>query len=142
MPPRKRPPTDHTGAKREQLEKEHAEELQRRSSEMAMAARVQAEAKDEVIDYAGTEIAVDEEAILVGDGSGEALPEAVEQPWETVGNVPAPRGSDGSVVIRVNADLEDVTIGAGNNYSFVEGGQYRVPLHVAQHLEEKGYIWH
>lgn len=45
-------------------------------------------------------------------------------------------------VIRVNTTLENVTIGAGTDYSFVEGQQYRVPTHVADYLEELGYVWH
>lgn len=45
-------------------------------------------------------------------------------------------------VIRTNTTLEDVTIGVGTNYTFIEGQQYRVPQHVADHLEELGYIWH
>lgn len=45
-------------------------------------------------------------------------------------------------VIRVNTTLEDVTIGQGNLYSFKEGEKYRVPSHVADHLEEKGLVWH
>jgi hypothetical protein len=47
-----------------------------------------------------------------------------------------------SVVVRVNSDLPQVTIGAGNLYDFEEGRQYKVPKHVADHLEEKGYVWH
>jgi hypothetical protein len=49
---------------------------------------------------------------------------------------------DQSVVVRLNDDLEQVTIGAGNEYNFVAGQQYRVPKMVADHLEEKGYVWH
>jgi hypothetical protein len=49
---------------------------------------------------------------------------------------------DQSVVVRLNEDLEQVTIGAGNEYDFVAGQQYRVPKMVADHLEEKGYIYH
>lgn len=45
-------------------------------------------------------------------------------------------------VIRVNTTLENVTIGVGTSYNFEEGKQYRVPAHVAAHLEEKGYVWH
>lgn len=134
MPQKRKPPTDHTGAKREHLEREHAEELKRRQGEMAMAARVAAET-DEVVDYGPRD---GEMEIMVADGPEDV----VEQPWETVGDVPAPRGSDGTVVIRINTNLDEVTIGAGNNYTFMEGGQYRVPIHVAEHLEEKGYVWH
>lgn len=49
---------------------------------------------------------------------------------------------DQTQVIRVNEDIEDVTIGAGNTYNFEAGRQYRVPKAVADHLEEKGYVWH
>lgn len=44
--------------------------------------------------------------------------------------------------LRVNTDLENVTIGWGNNYSFFVGQKYKVPQHVYDHLEEKGYVWH
>lgn len=49
---------------------------------------------------------------------------------------------EATAIIRVNEDLDNVTIGAGNHYSFEMGVRYRVPLHVALHLEEKGYVWH
>jgi hypothetical protein len=51
-------------------------------------------------------------------------------------------GDEGRVTIRVNEDLEKVTIGAGNHYDFEAGRRYSVPKHVADHLEEKGYVWH
>jgi hypothetical protein len=44
--------------------------------------------------------------------------------------------------IRVNANLTDVVIGQGNYYTFEVGVPYRVPAFVANHLEEKGLIWH
>jgi hypothetical protein len=46
------------------------------------------------------------------------------------------------VLIRVNEDLDDVTIGVGNHYSFKMGQKYKVSKQIADHLEEKGYIWH
>ena len=45
-------------------------------------------------------------------------------------------------VMRVNTDLEDVTIGQGNHFTFREGVRYKVPAMVYDHLEEKGYVWH
>lgn len=45
-------------------------------------------------------------------------------------------------VIRVNTDLDAVTVGYGNTYAFVEGRKYRVPSEVADHLEGLGYVWH
>ena len=47
-----------------------------------------------------------------------------------------------TVVIRVNSTLEHLTFGAGTDYNFEEGRQYRVPRALADHLEEKGYVWH
>lgn len=132
MPTQRKPPTDHTGNKRQQLEKEHADEIVRRQGEMAMISHAAAEAASEVVDM----VKPDEPLTA----SAEDAPPAV---WETVGG-PEVRGpaDDGTVVIRVNSDLEDVTIGAGNNYTFMEGQQYRVPAYVAAHLEEKGYVYH
>lgn len=47
-----------------------------------------------------------------------------------------------TVVVRVNTTVDEMTVGAGNNYSFVEGRQYRVPKTVADRLEELDLIWH
>lgn len=131
----KKSPMDATGAKRDQLQKEHEAELARRQAELTMQAQVEAQS-DEVTDYSG------EEGPLTMDV--DEPDEAVE--WQTVGEAPVQEQGQldegKAVVIRVNTDLEDVTIGVGNNYSFYEGQRYRVPLHVAQHLEEKGYVWH
>ncbi|HET7110283.1 MAG TPA: hypothetical protein VFI41_05390 [Gemmatimonadales bacterium] len=44
--------------------------------------------------------------------------------------------------IRVNTTIEDMVFGIGNTYTFEEGRQYRVPAHLAEHLEELGYVWH
>ncbi|MGW0060367.1 hypothetical protein ACWDTT_10615 [Streptosporangium sandarakinum] len=46
------------------------------------------------------------------------------------------------VRIRVNTDLPDLVVGYGNNYNLVRGQWYRVPKYVADHLEEKGYVYH
>ena len=49
-------------------------------------------------------------------------------------------GSDATVVIRVVEDIENMTLGAGNNYSFKAGQKYSVTQAVATHLREKGYL--
>ena len=49
--------------------------------------------------------------------------------------------SDDTRVIRVAEDLDFVTIGAGNHYSFKAGKKYKVSKHVADHLQEKGYLY-
>lgn len=45
-------------------------------------------------------------------------------------------------VIMVNTDIEDMTYGAGNNYTFVQGRKYRVPKEVADWLDAKDYLYH
>ena len=45
------------------------------------------------------------------------------------------------VVIRTITDIEDMTYGVGNNYTFKAGVKYRVPSHLATYLEQLGYIW-
>ena len=47
---------------------------------------------------------------------------------------------DDSVEIRVIENIENMTLGAGNNYNFKAGQKYRVTKAVAQHLKEKGYL--
>jgi hypothetical protein len=38
-------------------------------------------------------------------------------------------------------DLDFVTIGVGNHFSFKAGQKYKVAKHVAVHLQEKGYLY-
>jgi hypothetical protein len=45
------------------------------------------------------------------------------------------------VVIRTIADIEDMTYGIGNSYTFKQGVKYSVPRDLAQYLESLGYIW-
>lgn len=138
---RRRSPTDVTGAKRDQLQKEHAEELARRQAELTMEQTVAAQSTD-VEDATGAFGESDPAAVLtmnVDEGADDE-----PQEWTTVGAAPVQDMSDGgaTTVIRTNMTLEDVTIGAGTNFTFIEMQRYRVPVHVANHLEEKGYIYH
>lgn len=137
-PRQRRNPADHTGAQRDKLEKEHSEELERRAQELGMATQAAQQASEEVVDYSnGTEavreLSVDE--LGLAPAPDEAVVVGGDEPMIV-------DSGDRSVEVRINTNLEDVTIGAGNNYNFKEGGRYRVPLSVAQHLEEKGYVWH
>lgn len=50
------------------------------------------------------------------------------------------KSDDDTEVIRVNEDLQEVTIG-DRVYNFVAGKQYRVPRNVAFHLREKDRVW-
>lgn len=113
-------PTDYTGRQRAKLEAEHAEVVRAREDQIAMAqASAQAEFDDTVHDVVGNQ------QVTELNEQGEVV--YVEAPART---------------IRVNAKIEQMTFGAGNIYDFEEGGQYRVPAHVADHLEELGYVWH
>jgi hypothetical protein len=46
-----------------------------------------------------------------------------------------------NVVIRTISDIEDMTYGVGNTYTFKAGVKYSVPRHLADYLERLGYIW-
>lgn len=54
----------------------------------------------------------------------------------------APQVEAAFKVMRVNTDLEDVTIGKDNHFTFREGVRYKVPTAVYNHLDEKGYVYH
>lgn len=63
--------------------------------------------------------------------------------WDEVEEVGAPVNTDEMpVVIRAKETIENMTFGVENHYSFQEGRQYKVPKRVADHMEEKGLIWH
>jgi hypothetical protein len=112
--------TDVTGRERESQIKAHAEELAERAGQMSMAtAQAAARLETEIVD-------------LTSPSNPTVLDEV-----EVIGVDLA----DDLQVIRVAEDLENVTIGAGNNYSFKAGQKYKVAKHVAVHLQEKGYLY-
>lgn len=119
MPTQRKSPRDYTGSLKQKLEAEHAEAVRAREHEIGMTRTAAAAiAADEVVDAVRGPIAELDEA-------GEVV--YVEPPART---------------IRVNSSIEQMTFGVGNIYDFEEGRQYRVPAHVADHLEELGYVWH
>jgi hypothetical protein len=50
--------------------------------------------------------------------------------------------ADDSVVVRVAEDIDNMTVGYRNNYTFKAGGKYKVPQAVADRLENLGLLWH
>jgi chemotaxis protein CheY-P-specific phosphatase CheC len=111
-------PTDVTGRMREAQLEENLEALQERAAEMSMASATAAvKLETEVIDAT----VPDRQTIIVDEVI-------------TVGS------SDDSVEIRVIENIENMTLGAGNNYNFKAGQKYKVTKQVAQHLREKGYL--
>lgn len=112
-------PTDATGVIREKMLADNIESMQERAAEMSMAT---AQAK----------IKLETEVIDATTPSRQTV--IVDEPV-TVGKV-----KEDAVEIRVIEDIENMTLGAGNNYSFKAGQKYKVTMQVAQHLKEKGYL--
>jgi hypothetical protein len=101
----------------------------------ALAAARDAEAKERAKSMAtATIVAESEKATTVVDLVDKPKPAEVEEQPVVV--------EEAAREIRVNANLTDVVIGQGNYYTFEVGVPYRVPAFVANHLEEKGLIWH
>jgi hypothetical protein len=112
-------PTDATGRQREKLQAQYIEEQQEAASRMAMASVEKAEAlESEIIDATRPTqvptVVVDEPTVVSS-------------------------GND-TIVIRVLEDIENMTFGAGNMFSFKAGTKYTVERDLAKHLEEKGYL--
>ena len=96
-------PTDATGVIREQLLEQNAQAMEDRAAEMSMAtAQAKVKLETEVIDAT----VPDRQAIIVDEVI-------------TVGS------TDDSVEIRVIENIENMTLGAGNNYNFRAGQKYK-----------------
>lgn len=122
--PARRNPADVTGRQADELAKQYAEEQAEAASRMSTITAQAEASRDDVIDLQPRVPEVHENF----DVEIDAMPEvSVAEPHRT---------------IRVNANLEAVTIGVGNTFDFEEGRKYRVPKAVADHLEEKHYVWH
>lgn len=119
MPTAKSRPGDMTGRKREELAAAHAEELSKRSEEIGLVqAAKQAALVNEVTDLTETL----PKQLPVEEIEEHEVDEEIT--WQ---------------VIQLVEDLVDVTVGAGNHYTFEAGKKYKVPANVAFHLAEKGY---
>ena len=112
-------PSDFTGRQRDALVAQQIEDQAARANEIAMAT-VEAARKVETEIIDATQPAKAEPVVL-----------------DTV--VPS-EDKKATVVIRVSDDIEAMTFGAGNYYSFKSGQKYEVTPEVAAHLEEKGYV--
>ncbi len=116
-------PGDMTGKARQDLAKEAAAALKEREGEIALSQSLERERnQNEVVDYSegpsqAPTLTIDEVEIITPD-----LTEEFD-------------------IIRVVEDIEDMTFGAGNLYTFRVGQKYRVPTALANHLDEKGYLY-
>jgi hypothetical protein len=113
-------PQDTTGRAAEQARKAQQKQLDARREEISVAA-------------------ADERESLARDVFDPKTPDAplVLDEIETVGV----QVKQTDVIIRTITDIEDMTFGVGNNYSFKAGVKYKVPVELAAHLERLGYIW-
>lgn len=119
MPPRKRA-GDMTGLETQRLQEEHAAELKLRAKEIALMADVEAEEFDTPVDYSnGPDTALAKNQVEVEEVK-------LESPTRVV--IP-------------NTNIEQMTFGAGNYYTFEEGRKYTVPIELARHLDAKGLLW-
>ena len=113
-------PLDATGRAAEAATKKNQAELKKRKDEISIASQIEAESlENDVFDpkKPDTPLVLDEiENIGVGTAND-------------------------MVVIRTITDIEDMTYGVGNTYTFKAGVKYRVPANFAAYLEELGYIW-
>jgi predicted RNase H-like nuclease len=111
-------PADATGRQREAQQAAFAEEQAEAAQTLSMATAQKAIALEtEVIDATvpnRATVIVDEPTIVSNEGK--------------------------TVTIRVVDDIENMTFGAGNYFSFKAGQKYQVASDLARHLEEKGYL--
>lgn len=114
---------DFTGREKARLAAEHAEETALRAKELSL---INQQEKD-FANHSTVDLTQGSPIILEDDGEVMELNEDYD-------------GDDKT--IRVNSDIEHMTLGAGTDYNFTVGQKYRVPQHVADHLEEKGLVWH
>lgn len=114
-------PMDATGKAAENAAKARAKEIAARQDEISLVRQQEA-----------TSLAND-----VFDPKKPDTPIVLDE----VENLGVTINGDDMVVIRTTHDIEDMTFGVGNNYSFRAGVQYRVPMSVARHLAGLGYTW-
>jgi len=113
-------PLDATGLAAEKAAKANQEALRKRKDEISIAAQVEAESlENDVFDpkRPETPLVLDE----------------IEDVGVSVAN--------DTVIIRTITDIDEMTYGVGNSFSFKAGVKYRVPSHLANYLEQLGYIW-
>jgi len=84
------------------------------------------------------------EPVLTGQEPPENPPPAVVVPKHTLTAMPPEVVRSATATIRLDTDVEDMTYGMRNgepnNYNFKEGLAYKVPLAVAEHLNERGLV--
>lgn len=120
MATQKTSPLDATGKAAEDAAKRNAAELKKRQDEISISRQVEAEELEtNVFDPKKPD-----QPILIDE---------IEEVGVGINN--------DKVVIRTITDIEDMTYGVGNIYTFKAGVKYSVPRGLANYLESLGYIW-
>lgn len=168
--PTKLSPGDMTGRMKQHQAHEQAQALKDRQTEISMATAVEVEElEDGLFDpQSGSRLnepRAAKTAVIVPDPEPPSSPRFGSRPRDTepvfTGKEPVeqqPRPVEGgpkvrppfqiargaTVDVRLNSDLEGMTYGMyngePNNYNFREGLKYRVPVDVAEHLYNLGYL--
>lgn len=121
MATQKTSPLDATGKAAEDAAKARAAELKKREAEISLTRQIEQEALEtQVFD-----------------------PKKPDQPLliDEIEEVGVSVNGNDMVVIRTITDIEDMTYGVGNSYTFKSGVKYSVPRDLADYLEGLGYIW-
>jgi len=113
-------PLDATGKAAEDAAKRNAAELKKREAELSISRQAEAELLE----------------------TGVFDPKNPDQPIfiDEIEEVGVSVNND-KVVIRTITDIDDMTYGVGNSYTFKAGVKYSVPRDLADYLEGLGYIW-
>lgn len=113
-------PLDATGRAAEAATKKNAEELRKRQDEISVSVQLERESLErDVFDpkKPDTPIVLDE----------------IQEVGVSLAN--------DKVIIRTVTDIDEMTYGVGNVYSFKAGVKYSVTRDLADYLEGLGYIW-
>lgn len=113
-------PLDATGKAAEQAAKKNAEALKKRKEEISIATQLETESLEKD----------------VFDPKKPDAPLVLDE----IENVGVSTAGD-MVIIRTITDIEDMSYGVGNTFTFKAGVKYRVPRSLADYLEQLGYIW-
>lgn len=113
-------PLDSTGKAAEDAAKKNAAELKKRQDEIALSRQAE-------------EISLENDVFDPKKPDQPLVIDEIEEVGVSVNNE--------RVVIRTITDIEDMTFGVGNNYTFKAGVKYSVSKELADYLEQLGYIW-
>lgn len=120
MATQKTSPLDATGKAAEDAARRNADALKARAEEISVSRQVEVESlENDVFDPKKPDAPI--------------LIDEVEELGVSVNN--------DTVIIRTITDIDDMTFGVGNSYSFKQGVRYKVPRDLADYLQGLGYVW-